>query len=149
MARVAAALADRYQRDGQVSDLSEAVRLQELAEWELASDDPRRRQVLNNLANAVVALWRAERDQAALDRLTGLLERLVYLSMGLAVVLGFIGVKLVLEAMHTNEALFDILRDASVATGMPDGWCAAPCRGERDGLAARPMSRPLLTSRTS
>ena len=27
------------------------------------------------------------------------------------------------EAMHTNEALFDILRDASVATGMPDGWC--------------------------
>jgi len=30
----------------------------------------------------------------------GLLERLVYLSAGLAVVLGFIGVKLVLEAMH-------------------------------------------------
>ena len=27
------------------------------------------------------------------------------------------------EAMRTNEALFDILRDASVATGMPDGWC--------------------------
>ncbi len=25
--------------------------------------------------------------------------------------------------MRTNEALFDILRDASVATGMPDGWC--------------------------
>ena len=27
------------------------------------------------------------------------------------------------EAIRTNEALFDILRDASVATGMPDGWC--------------------------
>jgi tellurite resistance protein TerC len=32
--------------------------------------------------------------------LGGLLERLVYLSVGLALVLGFIGVKLILEAMH-------------------------------------------------
>ena len=38
--------------------------------------------------------------------LGGLLERLVYLSFGLAVVLGFIGVKLVLEALHTNELPF-------------------------------------------
>jgi tellurite resistance protein TerC len=30
----------------------------------------------------------------------GLLDRLVYLSYGLAVVLGFIGVKLILEALH-------------------------------------------------
>jgi tellurite resistance protein TerC len=36
----------------------------------------------------------------------GLLNRLVYLSYGLAVVLGFIGVKLVLEAMHTNNLPF-------------------------------------------
>jgi tellurite resistance protein TerC len=36
----------------------------------------------------------------------GLLERLVYLSLGLSVVLGFIGVKLVLEAMHENELPF-------------------------------------------
>ncbi len=36
----------------------------------------------------------------------GLLERLVYLSQGLAVILGFIGVKLVLHAMHTNEVPF-------------------------------------------
>ena len=36
----------------------------------------------------------------------GLLERLVYLSLGLAVVLGFIGVKLVLEALHENELPF-------------------------------------------
>lgn len=38
--------------------------------------------------------------------LGGLLRRLVYLSEGLAVVLGFIGVKLVLEALHTNEVPF-------------------------------------------
>lgn len=38
--------------------------------------------------------------------LGGLLQRLVYLSEGLAVVLGFIGVKLVLEALHTNELPF-------------------------------------------
>ena len=32
----------------------------------------------------------------------GLLEKLVYLSVGLAVILGFIGVKLLLEALHLN-----------------------------------------------
>ncbi len=36
----------------------------------------------------------------------GLLERLVYLSIGLAVLLGFIGVKLILHAMHENELPF-------------------------------------------
>ena len=34
--------------------------------------------------------------------LDGLLDRLVYLSIGLAVILGFIGVKLILEAAHLN-----------------------------------------------
>lgn len=38
--------------------------------------------------------------------LGGLLDRLIFLSFGLSVVLGFIGVKLVLEAMHTNELPF-------------------------------------------
>ncbi|RZU53044.1 tellurite resistance protein TerC [Krasilnikovia cinnamomea] len=38
--------------------------------------------------------------------LGGLLQRLVYLNIGLAVVLGFIGVKLVLEALHTNQVPF-------------------------------------------
>src|SRR4051812_21577571 len=33
----------------------------------------------------------------------GLLDRLVYLAYGLAVILGFIGAKLVIHAMHTNE----------------------------------------------
>jgi tellurite resistance protein TerC len=36
----------------------------------------------------------------------GLLQRLVYLSLGLAVLLGFIGVKLLLHALHTNEVPF-------------------------------------------
>jgi tellurite resistance protein TerC len=45
----------------------------------------------------------------------GLLTRLVYLSFGLAVVLGFIGVKLILEALHTNELPF-------INGGDPVGW---------------------------
>ena len=36
----------------------------------------------------------------------GLLKRLVYLSFGLALVLGFIGVKLIIEAMHGNSLPF-------------------------------------------
>jgi tellurite resistance protein TerC len=35
-----------------------------------------------------------------------LLNRLVYLSIGLAVLLGFIGIKLILEALHTNSVPF-------------------------------------------
>ena len=38
--------------------------------------------------------------------LGGLLDRLVYLSYGLAIVLGFIGLKLVMEAMHQNDLPF-------------------------------------------
>jgi tellurite resistance protein TerC len=38
--------------------------------------------------------------------LGGLIRRLVYLSIGLAVILGFIGVKMVLEALHTNSLPF-------------------------------------------
>jgi tellurite resistance protein TerC len=38
--------------------------------------------------------------------ISGLLERLVYLSQGLAVILGFIAVKLVLHALHVNEVPF-------------------------------------------
>ena len=38
--------------------------------------------------------------------LDGLLDRLVYLAYGLAVILAFIGVKLVLHALHTNELPF-------------------------------------------
>ncbi|GAA2853890.1 hypothetical protein GCM10020220_048840 [Nonomuraea rubra] len=35
--------------------------------------------------------------------LGGLLQRLVYISYGLAFILGFIGVKLVLEALHASH----------------------------------------------
>ncbi|TKJ21704.1 TerC family protein [Blastococcus sp. CCUG 61487] len=36
----------------------------------------------------------------------GLLDRLVYLAYGLAVILGFIGIKLLIHALHTNELPF-------------------------------------------
>jgi tellurite resistance protein TerC len=36
----------------------------------------------------------------------GLLDRLIYLAYGLAVILGFIGAKLVIHALHTNELPF-------------------------------------------
>lgn len=36
----------------------------------------------------------------------GLLERLIYLHYGLAAILGFIGVKLIIHALHTNELPF-------------------------------------------
>jgi tellurite resistance protein TerC len=36
----------------------------------------------------------------------GLLNKLVYLSIGLGVILGFIGIKLVLEALHENSLPF-------------------------------------------
>jgi tellurite resistance protein TerC len=45
----------------------------------------------------------------------GLLERLVYLSYGLALLLAFIGVKLVLHALHTNELPF-------INGGEPVSW---------------------------
>jgi tellurite resistance protein TerC len=45
----------------------------------------------------------------------GLLRRLIYLSYGLSVLLGFIGVKLVLHAMHENELPF-------INGGEPIGW---------------------------
>ncbi|MCL3862012.1 TerC family protein [Actinotalea sp. K2] len=38
--------------------------------------------------------------------LGGLLKRLIYLSQGLSLILGFIGIKLVLEALHQNELPF-------------------------------------------
>ncbi|MEO3885864.1 TerC/Alx family metal homeostasis membrane protein [Nonomuraea sp. B5E05] len=38
--------------------------------------------------------------------LDGLLDRLIYLSYGLAVILGFIGVKLILHALHENNVPF-------------------------------------------
>lgn len=36
----------------------------------------------------------------------GLLDRLIYLSYGLATILGFIGIKLVMHALHENNVPF-------------------------------------------
>jgi len=47
--------------------------------------------------------------------LGGLLERLIFLSTGLAIILAFIGVKLILEALHSNELGF-------VNGGEPVAW---------------------------
>ncbi len=58
--------------------------------------------------------------------LGGLVERLVYLNIGLGVILAFIGVKLVLDAMHKNELPF-------VNSGHPIDW--APQVSSRLSLA--------------
>jgi tellurite resistance protein TerC len=47
--------------------------------------------------------------------LGGLLDRLVYLSYGLALVLGFIGLKLILDALHDNDLPF-------INGGQPVEW---------------------------
>ena len=47
--------------------------------------------------------------------ISGLLEKLVYLAQGLAVILGFIGVKLLFHALHVNEVPF-------VNGGRPVEW---------------------------
>ncbi|MGV1007315.1 MAG: TerC family protein [Dermatophilaceae bacterium] len=48
----------------------------------------------------------------------GLLQRLVYLSIGLAVLLAFIGVKLILHALHENNLPF--INGGQPMTGVPD-----------------------------
>ncbi|TFV73805.1 TerC family protein [Blastococcus sp. CT_GayMR19] len=48
----------------------------------------------------------------------GLLDRLVYLAYGLAVILGFIGAKLVIHALHTNELPF--VNGGQHVTGIPE-----------------------------
>jgi tellurite resistance protein TerC len=48
----------------------------------------------------------------------GLLKRLVYLGIGLAILLSFIGVKLILHAAHVNELPF--INGGEKVTGVPD-----------------------------
>ena len=48
----------------------------------------------------------------------GLLQRLVYLSLGLSVVLGFIGVKLIMDALHENEMPF--INGGEPVTAVPE-----------------------------
>jgi tellurite resistance protein TerC len=86
--------------------------------------------------------------------LGGLAEKLVYLSYGLAVILGFIGVKLVLHALHENELPF--INGGRHLTGIPeiDNWVSlgvivsvlavttvvSLLKTRRDRLAAAPTS---------
>lgn len=59
----------------------------------------------------------------------GLLDRLVYLSTGLAVILGFIGIKLILHAMHENTLAFlnggRHIEVPEISTGMSMGVIGA------------------------
>jgi len=50
--------------------------------------------------------------------LGGLLKRLVYLGIGLAILLAFIGVKLILQAIHVNQLPF--INGGQPVTGAPD-----------------------------
>lgn len=50
--------------------------------------------------------------------LGGLLQRLVYLGLGLSVILGFIGVKLILEALHENTLPF--INAGEPVSGIPE-----------------------------
>ena len=58
--------------------------------------------------------------------LDGLLDRLIYLSYGLAAILAFIGVKLILHAMHENNVPFinggEHIDVAEISTGMSLGF---------------------------
>lgn len=55
----------------------------------------------------------------------GLLDRLIYLSLGLAAILGFIGVKLILHALHENTVSFindgEHVKVVEVSTGLSLG----------------------------
>ena len=81
----------------------------------------------------------------------GLLDRLVYLSYGLAIVLGFIGVKLILEAAHHNGvawapeipilvSLTVILVTLTVTAGLSLMKSASMSRQERAEKAERVMA---------
>ena len=48
----------------------------------------------------------------------GLLKRLVYLGVGLAVLLAFIGIKLILHALHVNELPF--INGGQPVSGAPE-----------------------------
>jgi tellurite resistance protein TerC len=50
--------------------------------------------------------------------LGGLINRLIYLSYGLAIILGFIGVKLILHAVHDNTLPF--INDGKPLENVPD-----------------------------
>ena len=80
--------------------------------------------------------------------LGGLLQRLVYLTYGLSFILAFIGVKLILDAMHLNELPF-INGGEPIAVGardphlgVPHGHRGNPWRDHRPPVSPRTPQRP-------
>ena len=71
--------------------------------------------------------------------LGGLLSRLVYLNIGLAVLLGFIGVKLLLHALHENELPF-------INGGRPVGWAPDLSIGLSLGVILGTLAATALAS---
>ena len=93
--------------------------------------------------------------------LGGLLSRLVYLSYGLAVILGFIGVKLVLEALHENSLPFlnggepvpvptiGIVTSLAVIIGvLAITTVASLIKARRDPSAVASLPAPAVAGRT-
>jgi tellurite resistance protein TerC len=79
--------------------------------------------------------------------LGALLDRLVYLSKGLAVVLAFIGVKLVLEALHHDGVGWAPELPILVSLGVIAGTLAVTtiaslAKSRRDERRALPAARP-------
>ncbi|PPK66838.1 TerC family protein [Actinokineospora auranticolor] len=94
--------------------------------------------------------------------LGGLLRKLIYLSVGLAVILAFIGVKLVLEALHTNSLPFinggaevgvwvpNIAVSLSVIIGVLAVTTVASLRkSKRDEAAAAAAGTPAATDEST
>ena len=94
--------------------------------------------------------------------LGGLLAKLVYLSYGLSVILGFIGVKLVLEALHDNSLPFlnggepvpvptiGIMLSLSVILGvLTVTTVASLAKVRRDAVRARPIHAAVGPSRAT
>jgi tellurite resistance protein TerC len=94
--------------------------------------------------------------------LGGLLSKLVYLSYGLAIILGFIGVKLVLEALHENSLPFvnggepvpvptvGIALSLSVIVGvLVITMIASLVKVRRDPSAAHPPAKPAAVDDTA
>ena len=98
LAQLAADAPEAVRRRLVVGRLSQdLVRLAEVAHREGPDFAGRlRRTARRALADADDLVWEA----------VGLLDRLVYLHYGLAVILGFIGFKLIVHALHTNEVPF-------------------------------------------
>jgi len=94
--------------------------------------------------------------------LGGLLDRLTYLSVGLSIVLGFIGVKLVLEALHDNNVPFINGGDPITAVpaipiwlslvvivvtlGVTTVWSVLHSRRQERSAAAAPASTSAVAS---